>query len=91
MAKSVKWLFIAGSAQCLSKCWFHVKIEVEYSYRPISPVKKKLKMSFLQKKKKKKILIFVFCVFKALQCTIGAECSEYNFISQSFGDTAFSP
>ena len=23
--------------------------------------------------------------------TIGAECSEYNFISQSYGDTAFSP
>ena len=22
---------------------------------------------------------------------LGAECSEYNFISQSFGDTAFSP
>ena len=40
MAKKIKWLFIAGGAQCLLKCWFHVKIEVEYSYRPISPVKK---------------------------------------------------
>ena len=39
MAKSVKWLFIAGGGQCLLKCWFHVKIEVEYSYRPLSPVK----------------------------------------------------
>ena len=37
--KSVKWLFIAAGGQCLFKCWFHVKIEVEYSYRPFSPVK----------------------------------------------------
>ena len=32
MAKSVKWLFIAGGGQC--QCSFHVKIEVEYSYDP---------------------------------------------------------
>ena len=39
MAKSIKWLFIAGGGQCLFKCRFHVNIEVEYSYRPLSPVK----------------------------------------------------
>ena len=39
MAKSVKWLSIAGGGQCLLKCWFHVKLEVEYSYRPLSPFK----------------------------------------------------
>ena len=37
--KSVKWPFIARGGQCLLKCWFHVKEEVEYSYRPLSPVK----------------------------------------------------
>ena len=26
MAKSVKWLFIAGGGQCRLKCWFHMKI-----------------------------------------------------------------
>ena len=39
MTKSVKWLFIAGGGQILLKCWFYVKIEVEYSYIPLSPVK----------------------------------------------------
>ena len=39
MAKSVKWLFIAGGGQCLYTCRFRVKIEDEYSYRSLSVVK----------------------------------------------------
>ena len=44
MVKSVKLLFIAGDGQCLLKCWFHVKIEEEYSYQSFSPVKENYKI-----------------------------------------------